>query len=130
MNFRKTPIFNRNYAVLTVAYCGFLFFLSAQSTLPLPQYFSWQDLIEHAAAYFVLGLLARKAAPDVSLWVIASLVALYGLSDEIHQYFVPGRFCDILDFAADATGGTIALIIHRHLMLKRRTGIANERGVP
>ncbi|MCK5878552.1 MAG: VanZ family protein [Holophagae bacterium] len=130
MNFRETPIFNRNYAVLTVAYCGFLFFLSAQSTFPLPRIFSWQDLIGHAGAYFVLGLLARKSAPEVSYWVIISFIVLYGLSDEIHQYFVPGRFCDILDFAADATGGTIALIIHRHLMLKRRTGIANERGVP
>ncbi len=130
MSSRETHIFERNFAVLTVAYCGFLFFLSAQSSLPLPQYFSWQDLIEHAAAYFVLGILARKAFPEAPGWVIILFVALYGCSDEIHQYFVPGRTCDILDFAADATGGTIAVIIHRQLFWRRLTRTANKRGVP
>lgn len=130
MNSPETPIFDRKYAILTVAYCGFLFFLSAQSTLPLPQYFSWQDLIEHAAAYFVLGILARKAFPEAPGWVIILFVAIYGCSDEIHQYFVPGRVCDILDFAADVTGGTIALITHRHLLVRRRALRANERGAP
>ena len=121
MRSRGIPTFNRIFLILTAAYCGLIFFLSAQSTLPLPQYFSWQDKGEHALAYFVLAILARKAAPSLSPWWILAFVALYGLSDEIHQYFVPGRFCDILDFAADATGGTIALLIHRRLPLRRRS---------
>ena len=87
-------------------------------------------MIEHAAAYFVLGIFARKAAPDAPFWIILSFVALYGLSDEIHQYFVPGRVCDILDLAADVTGGTIALITHRHLLSNRRARTANGRGAP
>ncbi len=130
MNSRKTPIFNRNYVLLTVAYCGFLFYLSSQSTLPLPQYFSWQDLIEHAVAYFILGIFARKALPVVPSWMIIVFVALYGMSDEFHQYFVPGRDCSILDFAADTMGGTIAVLFNRQILSGRRAGITRERGVP
>ena len=29
---------------------------------------------------------------------------LYAVSDEIHQLFVPGRDCNIIDFSADALG--------------------------
>ncbi|NOY23703.1 MAG: VanZ family protein [Acidobacteria bacterium] len=130
MNFLETRIFNRNYTVLTVAYCAFLFYLSAQSTLPLPQYFSWQDLLEHAAAYFVLGILVRRAAPFASFRLLLAFIVFYGMSDEIHQYFVPGRVCDILDLVADATGGTIALLFHRQLFSGLRAGTTNERGAP
>jgi len=46
------------------------------------------------------------------------LTALYGASDEIHQYFVPSRSAEFLDFAADAIGGILgvmtAMIIHKN----------------
>jgi VanZ family protein len=35
------------------------------------------------------------------------IAVLYGASDEIHQYFVPGRVCDIFDLVADSIGGFI-----------------------
>jgi VanZ family protein len=30
--------------------------------------------------------------------------SLYGMSDEVHQYFVPQRNADIMDFFADVMG--------------------------
>lgn len=116
MHSQETPTFNRRFTLLTLLYCAFLFFLSSQSTLPVPDIFSWQDLVLHAGAYTILGLLARKAAPHASWVLILLFVMLYGASDEIHQLFVPGRCCDILDFAADTVGGTIALIINRYFL--------------
>ncbi len=128
MFFREIPTFNPFFVLATSAYCGVIFFLSAQSTLSLPQFFSWQDKIEHAVTYFVLGILARKAVPFASFWMILLFVFLYGLSDEIHQYFVPGRFCDILDFVADASGGTIALILHHYLIRGKALRNRRKRG--
>jgi VanZ family protein len=40
-------------------------------------------------------------------WVICLLVGLYGISDEFHQYFIPGRMADVLDAAADIAGGVL-----------------------
>lgn len=36
--------------------------------------------------------------------IVFALCGIYALSDEIHQYFVPGRVCDIKDVALDFTG--------------------------
>lgn len=48
-----------------------------------------------------LGTAAGKAA-----WTLA---ALYGLSDEIHQHFSPGRTCSVYDVVLDALGAAAAL---------------------
>jgi VanZ family protein len=42
----------------------------------------------------------------------------YGLGDEVHQLFVPGRLFDLADLAADAAGG--ALGSGAYLWLARR----------
>jgi VanZ family protein len=51
------------------------------------------------------------AAPDGyrqrQLWWVALAVMLYGVSDEFHQYFVPGRSVEALDVLADALGGLL-----------------------
>lgn len=42
------------------------------------------------------------------------IVSLYGLSDEIHQAFVPNRSCDALDLMADMAGALTAIIAYRY----------------
>ncbi len=72
--------------------------------------FIWKDKIIHFAAYFVYGSLAafalfphnfnkKKIILIVIIWGTA-----FGASDEIHQYFVPGRYCESADLAADFLG--------------------------
>lgn len=36
--------------------------------------------------------------------------SLFGITDELHQYFVPNRSCDILDWTADTIGALICVI--------------------
>lgn len=48
------------------------------------------------------GLTWRRAA-----WAAAGAVA-YGLTDELHQRFVPGRLADLADVGADALGASLA----------------------
>lgn len=40
----------------------------------------------------------------VRFLIVFALCGIYALSDEIHQYFVPGRVCDIKDVALDVMG--------------------------
>ena len=93
-----------------VAYMAMLFGFSSLSTLPSPPGdLSFYDV--HVAAYAGLAVLTARATGrglrDVS-WraaVGAMLISsLYGVTDEYHQLFVPGRSFDVLDMLADTIG--------------------------
>jgi MYXO-CTERM domain-containing protein len=96
---------------------GLIFLLSSQSRLPdLSRSLSdaLQDVLGHFVAYGTLALLVFWAleAFDVSrpaFWTLA-VILLYGLSDEFHQAFVPGRHPDPFDIATDLAGGAVALL--------------------
>jgi VanZ family protein len=72
----------------------------------------------HQAAYFGLTLLLVRAlargrwsdvtrATVLGAWAIA---VAYGVTDEWHQSFVPGRSAELRDLAADAMGALLAAI--------------------
>jgi VanZ family protein len=73
----------------------------------------------HFIEYAILALLAARAfrtSPGGFLsnhWFGVSLVfvAVYSLSDEFHQSFVPSRTASIYDCLIDTAGGLVALII-------------------
>ena len=67
------------------------------------------DKIGHAGAYAVLGALLTLATGRP--WLAVLLATLFGVSDEIHQYFVPGRHADVLDVVADAVGALIGALV-------------------
>lgn len=43
-------------------------------------------------------------------WLIASL---YGVVDELHQAYVPGRVCSFADLVSDASGAALAVVVLR-----------------
>jgi VanZ family protein len=89
--------------------------LSSQSTLPRPKGILGYDKLQHLLAYAVLaaalGLWISpafwKRRPRAALCIVSLIGAVYGVIDEIHQYFVPGRDCNIWDWLADALGAGI-----------------------
>jgi VanZ family protein len=105
-----------------------IFALSSISEVPgLPGGMS--DKTGHVLLYAGLGLLTvralargRPAMVGASIVVLAILIAVgYGLSDELHQLFVPNRQFDLHDVAADGVGAAVAAglgwawgIIRRH----------------
>jgi VanZ family protein len=56
-----------------------------------------------------------KATKRALIWASVISTALYGLSDEIHQYFVPERSADPFDWMADAVGGALGAVIYQRL---------------
>ena len=94
-----------------------IFFVSSLSEAPLPDGMS--DTSGHGLGYASLGFTVVRAVagglPRRITWRIA-LVALaicvgYGVSDEWHQSFVPGRTADIADVYADAAGACAAAVV-------------------
>lgn len=95
-----------------------------QSSLPpaveLPDV-SGSDKILHALVFGVLAMLVFRALastawrfrPRLLFWSAFLLTAAYGVSDELHQAFVPSRSPEIMDAAADAAGALAALWLCR-----------------
>ncbi len=105
---------------------GFIFVLSNQSTLPGPDLYSLDFIFKktsHVFVYFVLFFLINRALLLIhtsnilkaSLWAFI-LSFLYAMTDEFHQYFVPGRTSTFRDLLYDTLGISIAwLRLHRYV---------------
>jgi VanZ family protein len=107
-------------------YCGLIYWLSAQQSLPTPDWFEFEDKLHHFGAYFVMGLLAwRSFRHPVKSPIILALISilfcsLYGFSDEWHQSFVEGRSSDVFDWVADTLGASAGVfLLHK---LRKRHG--------
>ncbi|EXX88109.1 hypothetical protein BG53_02115 [Paenibacillus darwinianus] len=69
----------------------------------------------HFVSYFILAAAFAYAFGGASLqWrtktVIILLCLLYGISDEYHQSFVPGRSPDVQDLINDTLGAALAML--------------------
>ena len=96
-----------------------IFALSSQSRLPQAPGISIQIMAAagHLAALGVLAvLIAWAAGVDFSrlsrrMLAAYALTVFYGVSDEIHQSFVPGRYATVQDVAIDAIGAAAGLTV-------------------
>ncbi len=92
-----------------------IFAESSLEAAPLPS--GLNDKVAHALGFALLGaLLARAMASGFPLPLTveragSSMVigVAYGLTDEIHQRFVPGRSSSMGDLIADAAGVVVAV---------------------
>lgn len=100
------------------AYAGLIFYLSSQPhpDEQLPSFISlFSDKVLHVLEYAVLGVFFYRGfrwGVDVSWrpWAVPLAVvctSLYGVSDEIHQFFVPFRESSWLDWVADTVGAGV-----------------------
>lgn len=103
------------YWLPVLLYAGVIFYLSSQSRPPGPSLWLVRLLGDkgvHAVEYGLLGLLCYRAfrhAAGAAAGRRALLLAVlastgYGVTDEIHQAFVPLREPDAWDLLADLLG--------------------------
>lgn len=129
-----------------VAWMGFIFYLSSSTPAQLPRQleaFSWlgklRDVVGHLVLYGVLGLLLLS-----SVWSWASgalfrfrwaLIAVgigvaYGLLDEVHQSFTPGRSVSRFDALVDTVGVLVGVSCVRYVagpaLFGRREGVRHS----
>lgn len=69
----------------------------------------------HFTIYAILGILTFMAVRISKIkfpYLIAPVICLaYAASDEIHQYFVPGRSCELRDVCIDFSGSVLGIIL-------------------
>ena len=97
---------------MVAAYAALIFILSSLSNpspVHIPDIFMADKLI-HFIEYAILGFLLFSAlyegmALKRAAFFAVVLAALYGATDEFHQYFVADRDSDLFDLLADSVGG-------------------------
>lgn len=102
--------------LIASSYAAFIYYLSSRTSFDLHSSFFAADKVGHLVLYLFFGfivhwaLLATRFRTHRHLAVISVvLVALYGLTDEFHQFFVPGREASFWDWGADVLGGVIGV---------------------
>lgn len=104
---------------------GTVFYISSQ---PAPeifrkQYIFSQDKFLHVAVYFALAVFFARAFvwegkewTRRTAWIAVGLSAFYGVTDEIHQWFVPERTAEFADWVADALGALLLIPLSKPIL--------------
>ncbi len=80
--------------------------------------FDWGDKLAHLAEYAILGVLLGRlfsvSGRLVRFRHFGTLALGFGFAgvDELHQLFIPNRFCEWGDFLFDAAGLGLGLIVY------------------
>ena len=69
----------------------------------------------HFTEFLILGvslfLTVRDLRKRASFWIPWLIGAVYAVSDELHQHFVPGRSCEVRDMIIDVCGVLVGVAI-------------------
>ena len=108
-----------------VLWAGFLFYLSSIPNLKASQNLVLDEVLRTIAhfLFYILGYCLFFRALNFgkqkkNFLLPLFLTCLYGLSDEIHQTFVPTRTFQLMDLAVDFSGAFIGKIMVEELLLK------------
>jgi len=112
--------------IITLVYCAIIFIQSSYPAIETFPKFPYRDKFLHFLGYAFLGILFYRTFESKPFWEDIRLTmamamaasAVYGISDEIHQYFVPFREADAMDMAADGIGSIFGVWIYRFVTVR------------
>ncbi len=95
---------------------------SGRSQVAAPPGVPGVDKIGHFAVFGLLATLVVRSPGWRRAWPLsaAALVSFFGMSDEFHQSFTPGRFVEFADWVADTLGAALAVTLYCKWTLYRR----------
>lgn len=105
---------------------GVIFYASNTPGKDIPPLFPYQDIIFHFSVYLALSFLFSRALRKTKTNLLLAKIfifavvftVIYGISDEFHQVFVPGRSASAFDVLIDTLGGLTGSSIFLWLQLK------------
>ena len=121
------------FLLCALGWAGVIFYMSHLPSVDVPPLFFGWDKLVHALVFGILGFFALGAMNGAvnrqrvsQPWLAGGLVIAYGMLDEFHQYFVPGRSPDIYDVMADAVGAMLGVWLSSRFV-RSRPDIRNSR---
>jgi hypothetical protein len=96
-----------------------IFYVSSKSELPGGKFLDilFLDKIAHLLEYFLLSWFLFRAlhyseSVKIKKAILISIIfsAVYGITDEVHQYFVPLRDISIFDWFFDCIGAALPFV--------------------
>src|SRR5262245_11545603 len=135
-----TPSNRRKVALAWVPallWSALIFGLSSIPGDNLPRLPGWwnADKFLHAGIYGVLGALCwwglratwvHPRVPAVQVLAGGLCAAVYGITDELHQAFTPGRSPDVFDVIADFVGGLLGTLACVAILARLRARAARR----
>ncbi len=115
------------YWLPLIIYCLAIYIQSDFPSIEHVPSFEFSDKFLHFFAYAIMGVLFYRAYQtlrikgDPRMLILLSVVSasLYGISDEIHQYYVPFRDASIYDGIANFLGALCGVYLY-HLWVASR----------
>ncbi len=116
------------YQFLAILWSFLIFYFSELKKVPVPK-FPYSDKIIHFGIFYFLGILVARAfifqnrIEVLKKYFFAFtiiFVFIYGVSDEVHQIYVPGRKAEIYDLIADLLGGIVAALSVKFVLKKNK----------
>jgi VanZ family protein len=103
-----------------IAWALVLFTLSSIPGQKLPSW-GWlsYDKLIHFTLYVIFAFTVHRAVRNQTQFPLVArhhylfvliIVSLYGVSDELHQWFVPNRVCSLYDWIADTVGALVVIL--------------------
>ena len=115
------------YWLPLILYCLIIYIQSANPSPDQIPSIPFVDKVFHFAAYGIMGILFYRAyqtlriKDNLQMLMLFSVVSasLYGISDEIHQSFVPFREAAVGDVIADIIGAFSGVYLYRAFVVSR-----------
>ncbi|MBU0464727.1 MAG: VanZ family protein [Proteobacteria bacterium] len=115
------------YRLPVIVLCLFIFWQSSYPSIISAPLFPYDDKVLHFGAWALLAsLFARDLTAEKPLWPLTKIkiitivfACLFGLSDEIHQAFVPSRSASVGDVLADCAGSIFGCFFYFEIFIRK-----------
>jgi len=99
-----------------IIWAGIIFILSSVPGNDYPSTVFDYSIIAHLIEFFVLAILVQRALNKKSHWWALIICALYAISDEFHQLFVPFRSANVGDFLIDFCAIIFGILVWKKVL--------------
>ncbi|MBU1343092.1 MAG: VanZ family protein [Proteobacteria bacterium] len=116
------------YRLPVLALCTFIAWQSSYPSLISEPLFAYDDKVIHFGVYALLAILcARDLTAEKPFWSPVKITIItiffscfFGISDEIHQAFVPSRCASVPDIIADGAGSIAGCLFYLNFSSQKK----------